>query len=46
VNDAFHNSLRMAWTMRLLVDAVVVMRARALTEAKPVIDLVEGLRGQ
>ncbi len=46
LNDAFDNSLRMTWTMSLLADAVVGMRARALTEAKPVIDLLVGLRGQ
>lgn len=46
LNDAFYNSLRMTWTMSLLADAVVGMRARALTEAKPVIDLLAGLRGQ
>ncbi len=32
--------------MSLLADAVVGMRARAPTEAKPVIDLLVGLRGQ
>lgn len=32
--------------MSLLADAVVGMRARALTEAKPVIDLLAGLRGE
>lgn len=46
LNDAFYNSLRMTWTMSLLADAVVGMRARALTEAKPVIGLLAGLRGE
>lgn len=32
--------------MTLLADAVGGMRARALTGAKPVIDLLAGLRGQ
>lgn len=46
LSDAFHNSLRMAWTMSLLADAVVGMRARAVTGASPMIDLLAGLRGE
>jgi hypothetical protein len=33
LNEVFLNSLRLAWTMSLLADAAVLLRARALLEA-------------
>lgn len=46
LSDAFLNSLRMAWTMSLLADAVVGLRARAMVSAAPKVDLLAGLRAE